>query len=819
MRLVGLKVAGFRGFNDEQTIDLDAKLVIYFGPNGSGKTSVGEAIEWLFYGRTIKRVKGDEISKREYEGSYRNTHYHGAVDPFVEAQIKDASGAFHTIRRELNADESSKLTIDGKPVAALKQFGIGNLYDRPLILQHTLQDFIFMKPKTRYEVLSAMLGLEPLIDFRSAVETAKTEFPKSLPGAATAAQNRTGLLVASFNSNPLLQPVARAIGEGKLEEARKQLVQVALGRVPAGTKEEDLQAALNQAKASKERSRLDWGRFSLSPVAIPDSHPGISFLSTLEQHVKEFEERVAEAVQKVAESPRQTVPAEVRQFYELGLNLANKEKETECPFCLRDTLTPERIAYIRKATELVPEAKAPLSSARSSVNDLQSTLDTQWLEAKKMMPILPDDDERQTIEQLVTGGAGQYFASCDVTKKLVGDIEERKRTLDGSIRAVQEALRGGKVPESNEHSLSTALQAYADEIKKLPGVANGYAANFAAIDPLVRGKLSSESDVQFLDLLVRGLKGWKDIGITMEILAIQEELQEIIRQSRAFTESKQKQILGQRDKEIRSWYQLLSGGVAVGYEGMIPGTDNLELRAKTFAKAMMAAPNLSASQLNCIGLAVYLATCTRTGSPFHFVLFDDPIQSMDDEHTEAFKMQVMSRLLTQDCQVILLTHMDKFADAVETLHRKHGPVIYRFEEYTQSGPIVAWKGPEIQKLLNEVRKNKDATNEGFRKQSVQALRQFVETFVKDFHTADTGNPISKKYEDKSWSELRGLLRHCKAFDSSDEALLQNTHDFTSPYLHTDGTLPSKVPPAGHINPHFDAMKNLLDKYKTILGIK
>lgn len=87
MKLIGLKVAGIRGFNDEQTIDLDAKLVFYYGPNGSGKTSIGEAIEWLFYWRTIKRVKGDEISKREYEGCYRNTHYHGPVDPFVEAQI------------------------------------------------------------------------------------------------------------------------------------------------------------------------------------------------------------------------------------------------------------------------------------------------------------------------------------------------------------------------------------------------------------------------------------------------------------------------------------------------------------------------------------------------------------------------------------------------------------------------------------------------------------------------------------------------------------------------------------------------------------
>ena len=58
MKLIGLKVAGVRGFNDEQTIDLDAKLVIYYGPNGSGKTSLGEAIEWLFYGRTDKAGQG-----------------------------------------------------------------------------------------------------------------------------------------------------------------------------------------------------------------------------------------------------------------------------------------------------------------------------------------------------------------------------------------------------------------------------------------------------------------------------------------------------------------------------------------------------------------------------------------------------------------------------------------------------------------------------------------------------------------------------------------------------------------------------------------
>ena len=67
------------------------------------------------------------------------------------------------------------------PKSDLREFGIRTMYDRPLILQHTLQDFIFMKPKGRYEMLSAMLGLEPLMTFRTTVESGKTEFNKRIP--------------------------------------------------------------------------------------------------------------------------------------------------------------------------------------------------------------------------------------------------------------------------------------------------------------------------------------------------------------------------------------------------------------------------------------------------------------------------------------------------------------------------------------------------------------------------------------------------------------------------------------------------------------
>ena len=63
--------------------------------------------------------------------------------------------------------------------------------------------------------------------------------------------------------------------------------------------------------------------------------------------------------------------------------------------------------------------------------------------------------------------------------------------------------------------------------------------------------------------------------------------------------------------------------------------------------------------------------------------------------------------------------------------------------------------------------------------------------------------------------MSGVLK----FDPSDEPVLQDTHDFTSKHIHTDESVPSKVPPGGYLNPHYSAMRQLLDKYKGVFGIK
>ena len=817
MRLTSLSICGFRAFNDSQTLDLSDPIAVFEGPNGSGKTSIGEAMEWLLYGRTLKRTKGDALSKREYTGCYRNVHFSGAT-AYVEAEVEDSSGKPRRIRRELKADETSVLSVDGAAAQNLTEFGIDHMHDRPLILQHTLQDFIFMRPKARYEVLSAMLGLEPLIALRSAVEAAKTNFGNRIPQRVSQARNKSALLVTELRQEHVLVPVVTAIEFGRLAAARQHLVYVAQGLVTSGAAQADLLSALKATKAAEERSQLDWGRFSAQVIGSPPQNQAVMLLSSLDQHIERIRQhlRNAAAVTAPEQAPAREQDPQRRQFYDLGLHLVDSTHPATCPFCAAESLTPERLAALREAVAETIEGQSAISKALAEVRALVPAVATQVGEVKKLVPTQPQATDVQRIQDIVGAGASAYLAS---SQELSGHLERHGTAyaaLEESQKAVEESLSFGRVPAGAD-DLGEALARYKVEVNALPAFINAYAATYSQLDPAIRAGLSSAADVKKIERTISALERWKDVQVSQAFRDVERIFTDLVGDIRTFIKRKQKEVLATRDQEIKDWYAMLNPASDVAYDGMTPGTDNLELRARTYSKTMFAAPNLSTSQLNCVGIAIYLACATRKGTPFKTLLIDDPLQSMDDEHTEAFKKQVIERLLTHGYHVIVLTHMQLLANDVESLYRNRGAVLYKMSHYSRSGPSIDWKGPQLVRLLESVRRNKDG-NEQYRQQATLNLRIFIERFAKDLYKAQTGGTISRRYEDRNWSQLKDLLKRCKDFDAADEPKIEDTHTFTSRHLHTDDRMPQPVPSGSQITSHYSEMSDTLNRYKPILGI-
>ena len=74
----------------------------------------------------------------------------------------------------------------------------------------------------------------------------------------------------------------------------------------------------------------------------------------------------------------------------------------------------------------------------------------------------------------------------------------------------------------------------------------------------------------------------------------------------------------------------------------------------------------SESQVNVLGIAAFVTRAKLLGH--RVLIFDDPVQSMDEEHFKTFARDLIAEMLSEGFQVILLTHNDTFARDVSYHH-------------------------------------------------------------------------------------------------------------------------------------------------------
>lgn len=73
-KLHHLTLGPFRGFRQPEPFELQKRIVMFYGPNGSGKTSLCEALEFALLGAVdegdIKRIAADRYLSNSHEGRF-----------------------------------------------------------------------------------------------------------------------------------------------------------------------------------------------------------------------------------------------------------------------------------------------------------------------------------------------------------------------------------------------------------------------------------------------------------------------------------------------------------------------------------------------------------------------------------------------------------------------------------------------------------------------------------------------------------------------------------------------------------------------------
>jgi len=190
----------FRGFNSEITLPLDASAVIIAGPNGRGKTSLYDALQWLFLGRIPRledlRFKTTEehiVNRYAPPGERARVSVELAVTgngiPAVATRTGNRQGTVLEVNigDQSIVGENAEQWLRDRIMSAGRgaEFREGvtvqefhrNFLTSALLEQDKVRAFLSSgSASDRYETLAQLLGLAVLDDFVDALEGSERRY-------------------------------------------------------------------------------------------------------------------------------------------------------------------------------------------------------------------------------------------------------------------------------------------------------------------------------------------------------------------------------------------------------------------------------------------------------------------------------------------------------------------------------------------------------------------------------------------------------------------------------------------------------------------
>ncbi|MBX3534578.1 MAG: AAA family ATPase [Xanthobacteraceae bacterium] len=810
MRLLNLTVRNFRGFgNTAETISLDGDLLLFYGPNGFGKTSLAEAIEWLFYGITKRRQQGESYSRSEYANSFANVH--GGSPTEVSATV-DLSGRHIVLSRRLTQGEASETFVDGTRVSfsSINLNPIEAVY--PVIAQHGLQTFVHSKPKDRRDAICAALGLDELTTLKNALDSARSSFQRTPPRSVGDARRELAANARTLSQITETQELARRWLSTPLQLRLDNDKQALLGAARTLTGAEcantdDALASLRERRQLASRSVFDADKIKPSDSALPA-------ITAEFEAVNGALTDVERAIAAVAASMASTYKSAFLELWKKGLELS--PSGDECPMCEEDTLNSTKRAELAKRladnadrieksealTTAVNAAKARIASLTSYIDEFGvgelTTDDVEQLRKLFVIDLRPLESFLPELEAFRTART-KVLEKLEVAKAFLNSCAAKLEIPDTVPLVVEQSAR---IKDALTSVIETSVQAL-----------QAYSEHWRAFEPRLSALISSDEFIARIDAVGKTLRSEAMMRVLDQYDKVLEETQELIRSVEAEMQQRQAALLSTRGAEVKDIYDRLNRGADVVFENMEPGTDSMKLNAKSFGTRMSAAANLSECQLNCLGLAMWLMRATTPSSPFGFVLLDDPVQSMDDDHTEAFLSDIVPHLLDDHGkQVIVLSHVKRITERLRELNPARRLRVFHYDSYARGGPAIT-EQIALQKLLTEIR-GAARGNEENRVHSVDRIRVLVEHFVRELHLQVMGVPApSPQYDRATANDLLPLFQAITGTTTQEHVGLRDTIRFCDPAHHTQ--VGYSVPVLSNIQPHIDRLETLLRKYHLI----
>jgi len=668
VKLKKIVIKGLRGIRGDLALALGQKTILLYGDNGTGKSSITDALEWFYYDK-VAHLSGEEISpsKRGVE-ALRNIFLGPEEKGSVKLEFNDAN---LTSEKSIFHKKGQLLTELSNTKEDFEKYVADSQKENLILRYKDLVTFITASKKEKLDALSDIIGFSEVTNTRAILKTAVNDLKRELKGLNF--DNRIGAQQAH-----LIEHFGRNVTSDAqfLQTINELIVPLGLGVTLQTFAQFD--ELLEKIKKPDDSANIEAQSFYTQLSDFASGLPAV-----FGEIARDYSEYMDKALRLVGDIEKLNKII-LENLLSEGLKVlqSNAVEGEYCPLCLqpkgKKQLEAEIVLRLAELQQYKSEKTVLLQSKqllRRKVADNKRELDAYL--AKKFLKAEDNKILRDRLEKL-NAGHDLYLAEID-----------REIRIGLSLKTADELA----LDRAQIDLISASCK---ERINLL--------------------KASKKDDLKF-DVHKKAVLGR---NAHLEIKKLKAE-KEIIERQKATLEliysdflKKQKQgiesFLSQFSTEINGLYQFMNPGEEVEDVRLIPLEKDDELAGITiqykFFKKDTTPPHrfLSESHLNCLGIAFFLTSVKAFNQINGFFILDDVISSFDTSHRKRFADLLIEQF--SDYQIFLLTHERQWFDMVSSLVKHKGWQVGQLKWSEEKGTYLE-DAPEQQKERIE-KKLKDA---------------------------------------------------------------------------------------------------------------
>jgi recombinational DNA repair ATPase RecF len=691
-QLRSMTIGPFRGFRNPEPFDLQKRVILFYGPNGSGKTSFCEGLEFGLLG-SVEEAETKRIDGRTYMANLRAGCFEAPVLRATDYHNREVAVV-------ANTDTFRFCFIEKNRIDAFSRIAA-----KP--------------PAQRTELIATLFGMEKFNEF---VGHFNESIDAQLVTSATKQLSLTGKRNALTNDQATVNGEAQAL----LDLTAEEIALAAANK--EGMTYQGLKAFIGTTEAPGRLQELDRILNSVPPPVIGVSRE--SLLGAFEAPRAAQEELAGIAANLQARSSQ----VSFKDLYTAVLALQATQGD-HCPAC--DTpLGNAKSNPFEKATaglvnlmelgELQEQHKAAQDKVDTASRDLR-------LQLGSLSAFIAEQKEQETpvgrfLAGLPAEPIGEWWSVIYPARRPQDGEEANAVTLEEILSvadriAVQDETSALARQKRQQHAIERAdlvalqLTIQAQDLKRKQFV-----------DGVVAAKARIEAfDVENAQLIADVAQEALDIARDAPIKAAYDLFLALLRSYR--NQLPGMLMAGLKDAAMNLYNEFnrndLDPDKLAALHLPINGEQKIEIAFRGNPSVRVDALHiLSEGHIRCLGLAILLAKAQSIQSPL--VVFDDAINAIDHDHRSGIRETIFESDHFAHTQLIVTCHSNEFIKDIQQhlpAQRREDCKVYLLRNHTGDYQPRVSGNVSIKNYVAKARASKDTLDH---REALAACRQGLE---------------------------------------------------------------------------------------------